>query len=99
MKYKSNSRFKMLIQLKDGIKEIFPNEIFSCSEVLNYQFLTKLDSEAAFNLADSIAPPSKRYAKSVAPKKRKRVAKVVPDKTTLETPLKEDLNGSDNSEG
>ena len=97
MRYKNKSKFKMLIQLEKTVKEVLPNEVFSCKEDLNYGFLERLDPKAALNLADSIAPPSRKYKKRT-PKKKKEVKPVVED-GDLATPTEEPLDGSNNSEG
>jgi len=94
MRYKNNSKFKMLIQLENMVKEVLPNEVFSSSEVLNYGFLERLDPQAALNLADSIAPPSRKY-KTRAKKEKKVVVEKAAD---LAVPEEENLDGSDKTE-
>jgi len=98
MRYKNNSKFKMLIQLEKSVKEVLPNEVFSCAEDLNYGFLEKLDPNAALNLADSIAPPAKKYKKRT-PKKKKVVIEAVLEDGDLKISPEDPVDGSDNSEG
>ena len=76
MRYRNKSRHKMLLQLQEGVKEIYPNEEFDSPEALVYSFL------------EEIKPKSKPKPKVIIKSKSKK-------KTTP----KENLDGSDNSEG
>ena len=42
MRYRNKSRHKMLLQLEDGVKEVYPNEEFDSSENLAYSFLEEI---------------------------------------------------------
>ena len=42
MRYKNKSRHKMLLQLQEGVKEIYPNEEFDSPEALVYSFLEEI---------------------------------------------------------
>jgi len=97
MKYRNKSRHKMLIQLQDEVKEIFPNQIFEVAENLSYSFLEevidrkprvkKTQESPALHLADSIAPPVEEFKPE---KKKKKVAK--------KSIAKEDTDGGDSTE-
>jgi len=42
MQYRNKSRYKMLIQLDSGVKEVLPNEVFNTPETLEYSFLEEI---------------------------------------------------------
>lgn len=42
MQYRNKSRYKMLIQLDSGVKEVLPNEVFDTPETLEYSFLEEI---------------------------------------------------------
>ena len=42
MRYRNKSRHKMLLQLQEGVKEIYPNEEFDSPEALVYSFLEEI---------------------------------------------------------
>jgi len=45
MRYKNKSRHKMLLQLQEGVKEIYPNEEFDSPEALVYSFLEEIKTK------------------------------------------------------
>lgn len=98
MRYKNNSKFKILIQLENEVKEILPNQIFSCPEILNYGFLKKLKSNTTPNSAGTTVSPTKKYKKRAA-KKKKVVEEKIVSIVREEATKKEPIDGSDKTEG